>query len=63
MTLHITVTDEEFDIVAEGYDAGVRFGEDRPGHDRRAGLGWRPQRIEPQARLDRKPRTVSCVSV
>lgn len=25
--LHITVTDEEFDIVAEGYDAGVRLGE------------------------------------
>ncbi|TDK39387.1 LysR family transcriptional regulator [Rhizobium deserti] len=24
---HITVTDEEFDIVAEGYDAGVRLGE------------------------------------
>ena len=27
VTLHITVTDEEFDIVAEGYDAGVRLGE------------------------------------
>ncbi len=26
-TLHVTVTDEEFDIVAEGYDAGVRLGE------------------------------------
>ncbi len=25
--LHVTVTDEEFDIVAEGYDAGVRLGE------------------------------------
>ncbi|MGF9692168.1 LysR family transcriptional regulator [Rhizobium sp. 0TCS1.26] len=25
--LHITVTDEELDIVAEGYDAGVRLGE------------------------------------
>ncbi len=25
--LHITVTDEEFDIVEEGYDAGVRLGE------------------------------------
>ncbi|MDP9836173.1 DNA-binding transcriptional LysR family regulator [Neorhizobium huautlense] len=25
--MHITVTDEEFDIVAEGYDAGVRLGE------------------------------------
>src|SRR6478735_6710402 len=25
--LDITVTDEEFDIVAEGYDAGVRLGE------------------------------------
>ncbi|MGE7367675.1 LysR family transcriptional regulator [Neorhizobium sp. NPDC001467] len=25
--LHITVTDAEFDIVAEGYDAGVRLGE------------------------------------
>ena len=25
--LHITVTDDEFDIVAEGYDAGVRLGE------------------------------------
>ncbi|OLP60581.1 LysR family transcriptional regulator [Xaviernesmea oryzae] len=27
VTLHVTVTDEEFDIVAEGYDAGVRLGE------------------------------------
>ncbi len=27
MKLHVTVTDEEFDIVAEGYDAGVRLGE------------------------------------
>ncbi|CZT37106.1 LysR family transcriptional regulator [Rhizobium sp. 9140] len=27
VTLHITVTDEELDIVAEGYDAGVRLGE------------------------------------
>lgn len=25
--LHVTVTDEEFDIVAQGYDAGVRLGE------------------------------------
>ena len=25
--LHVTVTDEEFDIVEEGYDAGVRLGE------------------------------------
>ena len=25
--IHVTVTDEEFDIVAEGYDAGVRLGE------------------------------------
>lgn len=25
--LHITVTDDEFDIVAQGYDAGVRLGE------------------------------------
>lgn len=25
--MHITVTDEEFDIVAQGYDAGVRLGE------------------------------------
>jgi DNA-binding transcriptional LysR family regulator len=25
--LHVTVTDEEFDIVSEGYDAGVRLGE------------------------------------
>ncbi|WP_105403695.1 MULTISPECIES: LysR family transcriptional regulator [Neorhizobium] len=25
--LHVTVTDDEFDIVAEGYDAGVRLGE------------------------------------
>jgi DNA-binding transcriptional LysR family regulator len=25
--LHVTVTDEEFDIVAESYDAGVRLGE------------------------------------
>lgn len=25
--LHISVTDEEFDIIAEGYDAGVRLGE------------------------------------
>lgn len=25
--LHVTVTDEEFDIVAEGFDAGVRLGE------------------------------------
>ncbi|KQR71637.1 LysR family transcriptional regulator [Rhizobium sp. Leaf341] len=25
--LHVTVTDEDFDIVAEGYDAGVRLGE------------------------------------
>jgi DNA-binding transcriptional LysR family regulator len=25
--LHVTVTDEEFDIVAKGYDAGVRLGE------------------------------------
>ncbi|MCF6367778.1 LysR family transcriptional regulator [Rhizobium halophilum] len=25
--VHVTVTDEEFDIVAEGYDAGVRLGE------------------------------------
>jgi DNA-binding transcriptional LysR family regulator len=27
VTLHVTVTDEEFDIVSEGYDAGVRLGE------------------------------------
>lgn len=27
VSLHLTVTDEEFDIVAEGYDAGVRLGE------------------------------------
>ncbi|PYE22662.1 LysR family transcriptional regulator [Rhizobium sp. PP-F2F-G20b] len=27
VTLHVTVTDEEFDIVAEGFDAGVRLGE------------------------------------
>lgn len=27
ITIDITVTDEEFDIVAEGYDAGVRLGE------------------------------------
>lgn len=27
ISLDITVTDEEFDIVAEGYDAGVRLGE------------------------------------
>jgi DNA-binding transcriptional LysR family regulator len=27
VTMHVTVTDEEFDIVAEGYDAGVRLGE------------------------------------
>ncbi len=27
VTLHVTVTDEEFDIVEEGYDAGVRLGE------------------------------------
>jgi DNA-binding transcriptional LysR family regulator len=27
VTLDITVTDDEFDIVAEGYDAGVRLGE------------------------------------
>jgi DNA-binding transcriptional LysR family regulator len=27
VTLHVTVTDDEFDIVAEGYDAGVRLGE------------------------------------
>lgn len=27
LALDITVTDEEFDIVAEGYDAGVRLGE------------------------------------
>ena len=27
VTIHVTVTDEEFDIVAEGYDAGVRLGE------------------------------------
>ncbi len=25
--LHVTVTDDEFDIVAQGYDAGVRLGE------------------------------------
>jgi DNA-binding transcriptional LysR family regulator len=25
--LHVTVTDEEFDIVSQGYDAGVRLGE------------------------------------
>ncbi|RWX79049.1 LysR family transcriptional regulator [Neorhizobium lilium] len=25
--IHVTVTDDEFDIVAEGYDAGVRLGE------------------------------------
>jgi DNA-binding transcriptional LysR family regulator len=25
--MHVTVTDEEFDIVAQGYDAGVRLGE------------------------------------
>jgi DNA-binding transcriptional LysR family regulator len=25
--IHVTVTDEEFDIVAQGYDAGVRLGE------------------------------------
>jgi DNA-binding transcriptional LysR family regulator len=25
--IHVTVTDEEFDIVAEGFDAGVRLGE------------------------------------
>jgi DNA-binding transcriptional LysR family regulator len=38
VTMHVTVSDEEFDIVAEGYDAGVRLGE-VPGHDRPAGLG------------------------
>lgn len=27
VNIHVTVTDEEFDIVAEGYDAGVRLGE------------------------------------
>lgn len=27
VTMHVTVTDEEFDIVAQGYDAGVRLGE------------------------------------
>ena len=27
MTVDVTVTDEEFDIVAHGYDAGVRLGE------------------------------------
>lgn len=27
VTMHITVTDDEFDIVAQGYDAGVRLGE------------------------------------
>ncbi|MBH0239035.1 LysR family transcriptional regulator [Methylobrevis albus] len=27
VTIDVTVTDEEFDIVAEGYDAGVRLGE------------------------------------
>ena len=27
VTMHVTVTDDEFDIVAEGYDAGVRLGE------------------------------------
>ncbi|CAM5424274.1 LysR substrate-binding domain-containing protein [Frigidibacter albus] len=27
VTLDVTVTDEEFDIVAEGFDAGVRLGE------------------------------------
>jgi len=27
VTLYVNVTDEEFDIVAEGYDAGVRLGE------------------------------------
>lgn len=27
VSIHVTVTDEEFDIVEEGYDAGVRLGE------------------------------------
>jgi DNA-binding transcriptional LysR family regulator len=27
VTLHVTVTDDEFDIITEGYDAGVRLGE------------------------------------
>ncbi len=39
MQVAVTVTDEEFDIVAEGYDAGVRLGEViEQDTDRRAGL-------------------------
>jgi DNA-binding transcriptional LysR family regulator len=39
LQLDITVTDEAFDIVGAGFDAGVRLGEVIAGHGRGAGVG------------------------
>ena len=69
--LDITVTDEEFDIVAEGYDAGVTAGRGhRTGHDRCArcrrraatdGLFACLSRPLRHSRASRRPCGASCI--